>query len=107
MRTGKSWIAMGLVVVLVGMAGRPAYAESLSIVAPVEPLTPRYLPQTLALAPADVPRIHAAVRSAQVAIPGPTTRVTGSHWSLTERMWIGIALLAIVIDAVFLTNPRD
>jgi hypothetical protein len=106
MRTAKSWIAMGLVVVLAGMAGRPAYAETLSIVTPVEPLTPRYLPQTLAPAPTDVPRVHTAVRAAQVAVPGATTRVTGSHWSLTERMWIGIALVALVIDAV-LTTSRD
>ena len=107
MRTAKSWTAMGLVVVLVGMAGRPAYAERLSIVAPVEPLTPRYLPQTLSLAPTDVPLVHAALRPAQVAVPGPTTRVTGSDWSIKERIWIGIALVALVIDAVFLTNQRD
>ena len=105
MRTAKSWIAMGLVVVLVGMAGRPAYAERLSVVGPVEPLTPRYLPQTMALAPTDVPRVHAAVRPAQVAIPGPTTGVAGSQWSLMERIWIGVALVAIVFDAVL--TPRD
>jgi hypothetical protein len=106
MRTGKNWIAMGLVVVLVGTAGRPAYAEKLSIVAPVEPLTPRYLPQTLAPAPTDVPRVHAAVRPAQVAIPGPTTRVTGSHASLRAWMWAGVVVGALIL-VVALTIPHD
>ena|SRR5580765_7235415 len=106
MRTAKSWIAIGLVVVLVGMASRPAYAERLSIVAPVEPLTPRYLPQTLALAPTDVPRVRAAIRPAQVAIPGPVTRVTGSHASLKAWMWAGIVGGAFV-GVLFLTLPRD
>jgi hypothetical protein len=69
-------------------------------------LTPYYLRQTLALAPTDVPRVHAAARAAQDAIPGPITRVRGSHASLTEWMWVGIAVAAVVIDAV-LTISRD
>src|SRR5580765_5641974 len=106
MRTATSWVTMGLVVVLVGMASRPAYAERLSIVAPAEPLTPRYLPQTLAPAPTDVPRVHAAVRPAQVAIPGPTTRVTGSHASLKAWMWAGVVVSALIL-VVVLTIHHD
>ncbi len=106
MRTANSWIAMGLVVVLVGMAGRPAHAEEPSIGSPATPLCPRYLPQTLAPVEAGVGRAYAIVRHEQIAVPGPLTRVPRSHTSLKAWMWAGIVVGALVIVAV-LTIPRD
>ena len=109
MRTANSWIATGLVVVLVGMAGRPAYAEEPSIVAPVAtPLSPRYLPQTLA--PARAGRRHECTRPVR---PRPSRGARpGQHASLDLArrsepcMWAGIVVGALIVVAV-LTIPRD
>ena len=106
MRTANSWIATGLVVVLVGMAGRPAHAEGPSIGSPATPLSPRYLPQSLAPVEPGVTRVHATGRHEQVAVPGPVTRIAGSRPSLRAVMWAGIVVGALIVVAV-LTIPRD
>jgi hypothetical protein len=106
MRTSNNWIAMVLVAVLVGMASRPAHAEGTSIASPLLPLSPRYLPQTLAPVEPGGARVHGTLRHAQVALPGPGTRLTGSHASLKAWMWAGVVVGALVVVAV-LTIPRD
>ena len=106
MRTATNWVAMGLVAVLVGMAGRPVHAEEPSIGPLATPLSPRYLPQTLAPVEPGVARVYANGRHEQVALPGPVTRVTGSHASLKAWIWAGVVVGALIIVAV-LTIPHD
>ena len=106
MRTPHRWIAMVLVAALVGMASRSARAEGASIASPVQPLSPRYLPQTLAPVEPGGAWVRGTVGHAQVAIPGPGTRLTGSHASLKAWMWAGV-VVGVLAVAVMLTIPRD
>ena len=106
MRTRQPWIATALVVVLVGLSGRPADAESVSTGSALAPLDSRSLPLTLYPGPRNLSPRLVNVRYGQVAVPPPTTGMTGSHPSLKQWMWAGVAVGAFVVFLV-LTVPRD